>query len=50
MSSRLLRLAIIVAPIVLGLVITVWGLNEFYEATVIITPKTPAPYGILLAQ
>jgi len=47
MSSRLLRLAIIVAPIVLGLVITAWGLNEFYEATVIITPKTPPPYGIL---
>jgi len=47
MSSRLLRLAIIVIPIVVGLIATAWGLNEYYEATVIITPKTPAPYGIL---
>jgi len=47
MSSRLLRLAIIIISIVVGLIVTAWGLNEFYEATVVITPKMPAPYGIL---
>lgn len=46
MSSRL-RLAVIISPIVVGLIVTAYGLTEYYSATVIITPKTTAPYGIL---
>ena len=47
MPSRLLRLATMVLPILVGVVATTWGLTEYLDATATITPKPPPTYGVL---